>query len=39
MTATASPARTRSATTPAYYLGRPAGVWINALTRQATAAR
>ena len=38
MTATARPART-PATAPAYYLGRPASVWISALTRPATATR
>jgi hypothetical protein len=38
MPATARPART-PATAPAYYLGRPASVWIRVLTRPATAAR
>jgi hypothetical protein len=29
------PGRTRPATAPAYYLGRPASVWINARNRTA----
>ena len=37
MPVTARPRRTRPATAPAYYLTRPASVWINALTRPAPA--
>jgi hypothetical protein len=35
MPVTARPGRTRPVTAPAYYLGRPASVWINARTRPA----
>lgn len=31
------PATARRTTAPAYYLGRPASVWINALTRRTCA--
>jgi hypothetical protein len=31
------PAAARRTTAPAYYLGRPASVWINALTRRTCA--
>ena len=37
MPVTARPGRTRPVTAPAYYLGRPASVWINARTRPASA--
>ena len=32
MPATTQPRRIRPASAPAYYLGRPASVWINATT-------
>jgi hypothetical protein len=37
MPATARHRRTRPTTAPAYYLGRPASVWIKAQTRRTCA--
>ena len=39
MPVAARPGRTRPATALAYYLARPASVWINAVTRPDRAAR